>query len=63
MRGRLADPVGTVLTWMWAVGSVSGVVGLGVLVGDELSRTGTDLAGPALTAPDTAPDETAGDTA
>ncbi|MFI5803715.1 hypothetical protein [Streptomyces sp. NPDC051561] len=60
MRVRLADPVGTVLTWLWAVGSVTAVVGLGALVHDELAADRDGLASPALTAPDTSPDDMQG---
>jgi hypothetical protein len=60
VRARLVDPLGTFLTWAWALGSAGGLVLLGVLVHDQLDHEPGGLPPLALSAPDTFPDDTEG---
>ncbi|MHC0431580.1 hypothetical protein ACX6XY_15550 [Streptomyces sp. O3] len=51
--GRISDPLGVFMGWLWALGTAAGFLCLGVLVGDDLD--GQAAIGPALASPDYAP--------
>lgn len=58
-----SDPLGTALTWVWALGTAAGLAMVGALAeGDSLVVQGS-LAHPALSGEDTGPDDGAGQTA
>ncbi|WP_116213960.1 hypothetical protein [Streptomyces olivoreticuli] len=50
---RSSDPLGLVLGWLWALGTLVGFVCLGAIVGNGLGDRGDT--GPALAVPDSAP--------
>ncbi|MEU7164997.1 hypothetical protein AB0A70_10185 [Streptomyces morookaense] len=49
---RSSDPLGLVLSWLWALGTLIGFVCLGAIVGNGLDGHGDT--GPALAVPDAA---------
>lgn len=59
-RTAPSDPIGTALTWVWALGTAAGLAMVGVLVQGEPSAVQVSLAHPSLSADDTDPDDAAG---
>ncbi|BCK67693.1 hypothetical protein Srufu_016460 [Streptomyces libani subsp. rufus] len=57
-----SDPLGTALTWVWALGTAVGLAMVGVLAQGESPAAQGSLAHPLLSADDTGPDD-AGQTA
>ncbi|MFF1306825.1 hypothetical protein [Streptomyces sp. NPDC058307] len=54
LRCRSSDPIGFVLSLLWAIGTASGFVCLGMLADNHLNEPLAN--GPALTTPDAAPE-------
>ncbi|WKV79528.1 hypothetical protein HBB06_15985 [Streptomyces sp. SNU607] len=60
IRPALSDPLGTALTWVWALGTAAGLAVIGTLVQGEYSADQDFLAHPSLNVDDPGPDDTAG---
>ncbi|MBT2470501.1 hypothetical protein J7E97_22145 [Streptomyces sp. ISL-66] len=59
-RAPLADPLGTVLSWVWALGTAAGLAVVGGMAQAEYSSAQTPLAHPALSVDDISPADSAG---
>lgn len=57
-----SDPLGTALTWVWALGTAAGLAMVGVLAQGESPAVQGSLAPPSLRVDDTGPDDAAGQT-
>ncbi|MEU6330780.1 hypothetical protein ABZ851_26425 [Streptomyces sp. NPDC047049] len=58
-----SDPLGTALTWVWALGTAAGLAMVGVLAQGESPAVQGSVAYPSLSAEDTGPDDAAEQTA
>ncbi|MFJ3976220.1 hypothetical protein [Streptomyces sp. NPDC090021] len=56
-RIALSDPLETVLSWVWALGTAAGLTVLGLIAHSEHDTGHTLTAAPALSADDADPDE------
>jgi len=59
-RAVSSDPLGTALTWVWALGTAAGLAMVGVLTQGEAPAVQGSPAHPSLSADDTGPDDAAG---
>ncbi|MGW3691377.1 hypothetical protein [Streptomyces sp. NPDC005125] len=60
IRTALSDPLGTVLTWVWALGTAAGLAMVGMLAQGEYSADQDFLTHPSLNVDDPGPDDAAG---
>ncbi|WP_326766115.1 hypothetical protein OG978_17410 [Streptomyces sp. NBC_01591] len=60
IRPALSDPLGTALTWVWALGTAAGLAVIGALVQGEYLADQDFLAHPSLNVDDPGPDDAAG---
>ncbi|MFE9930861.1 hypothetical protein [Streptomyces sp. NPDC005533] len=59
-RAPLSDPLGTVLSWVWALGTAAGLAVVGVMAQAEYASAQTPLAHSTLSADDIPPADSAG---
>ncbi|MFI7291061.1 hypothetical protein ACIBRY_31100 [Streptomyces anulatus] len=59
-RRALADPLGTALTWVWALGTAAGLAMVGLLAQSEYSADQDLLTHPSLNVDDPDPEDLAG---
>ncbi|MFI8793437.1 hypothetical protein [Streptomyces sp. NPDC055105] len=59
-RAPLSDPLGTALSWVWALGTAAGLAVAGAMVQAEYSSAQAPLARPSLSADDIPPADSVG---